>query len=146
MWNKTGVINDPLDQTHSLANSEHCFRWNLFCFENWGRTDGRTYERTYERKTCAKNNDHYRPWLWVGLVDQQAIIGISKWFLSYYSWNFVYGVFCDVLFLRCHVITNTSHLQYTYKLLLTFWVSKYFQNTTKKTVTEQIIRKSWHVP
>ena len=39
--NKTGVINDPLGQTHSLASSEHCFL--LFCFakcEKWGRTYG----------------------------------------------------------------------------------------------------------
>ena len=27
---KTGVINDPLGQTHSHASSEHCFL--LFCF------------------------------------------------------------------------------------------------------------------
>ena len=27
--NKTGVINDPLGQTHSLASSEHCFRWEV---------------------------------------------------------------------------------------------------------------------
>ena len=48
-WNKTGVINDPLGQTHSLASSEHCFL--LFCFakfEKWGRTDGRT--------ACLKTN------------------------------------------------------------------------------------------
>ena len=44
---KTGVINDPLGQTHSHASSEHCFL--LFCFsrfEKWGRT--------YVRTTCAK--------------------------------------------------------------------------------------------
>ena len=38
---KTGVINDPLGQTHSLASSDNCFL--LFCFarfEKWGRTDG----------------------------------------------------------------------------------------------------------
>ena len=38
---KTGVINDPLCQTHSHASNEHCFL--LFCFskfETWGRTDG----------------------------------------------------------------------------------------------------------
>ena len=29
--NKTGVINDPLGQTHSLASSEYCFRFVLFC-------------------------------------------------------------------------------------------------------------------
>ena len=43
----TGVINDPLGKTHSLASSEHCFRLtNVFCFEKWGRMDVRTYERT----------------------------------------------------------------------------------------------------
>ena len=34
------------------------FAWNLFCFEKV-RTDD-----------MCKNNDHYWPWLWVGLVDQ----------------------------------------------------------------------------
>ena len=37
--NQTGVINDPPCQTHSHANSEHCFL--LFCFsrfEKWGWT------------------------------------------------------------------------------------------------------------
>ena len=30
---RTGVINDPLDQTNILASSEHCFRskFVLFC-------------------------------------------------------------------------------------------------------------------
>ena len=38
IYDKTGVINYPLGQTHSLASSEHCFH---FDFEKWGRT----YER-----------------------------------------------------------------------------------------------------
>ena len=39
--NKTGVINDPFDQTHSHASSEHCFQLLCFSgFEKWGRTDG----------------------------------------------------------------------------------------------------------
>ena len=53
--NKTGVINDPLSQTHSHASSEHCFL--LFCFsgfEKWARTDGRT-------DNMCENNDLYRP-------------------------------------------------------------------------------------
>ena len=31
--NKTGVVNDPLSQTHSFAGSEHCFhlKFVLFC-------------------------------------------------------------------------------------------------------------------
>ena len=41
---KTGVINDPLGQTHSHASSEHCFL--LFWFSRFVRTDVRT--------TCAK--------------------------------------------------------------------------------------------
>ena len=44
---KTGVINDPLGQTHSHASSEHCVL--LFCFsrfEKWGRTDGQTCAKT----------------------------------------------------------------------------------------------------
>ena len=62
--NKTGVINDPLGQTHSQASSEHCFL--LYCFsrfEKWGRTYGRT-------DNMCVNNYPYRPWLWVGRVDQ----------------------------------------------------------------------------
>ena len=45
--NKTGVINDPLGQTHSHASSQRCFL--LFCFsrfEKWGWT--------YLRTTCVK--------------------------------------------------------------------------------------------
>ena len=41
--NKTGVINDPLVQTHSHASSEHCC---LFCFSRFDKW-GRTYVRTY---------------------------------------------------------------------------------------------------
>ena len=64
---KTGVINDPLGQTHSLAISEHCFRLTFDLFWKVG-TDGRTDGRT---DGMCKNNDHYRPWLWVGRVDQK---------------------------------------------------------------------------
>ena len=44
--NKTGAINDPVGQTHSLASSEHCFAWNLFCFARFWKANGWT--------TCAK--------------------------------------------------------------------------------------------
>ena len=60
---KICFINDPLGQTHSRASSEHCLL--LFCFsrfEKWGRTD------------MCENNDLYRPWLWVGQVDQQNML------------------------------------------------------------------------
>ena len=39
------------------------FTWNLFCLEKWGRTDLQTDD-------MCENNDHYRPWVRVGLVDQ----------------------------------------------------------------------------
>ena len=63
-WNKTCVINDPFGQTHSLASSDHYFLLFRFAkFEKWGRTYGLT-------DSMCKNNDHYRPGLWVGRVDQ----------------------------------------------------------------------------
>ena len=37
--NKTGVINDPLGHTHSLAISEHCFHLKFVLYEKWGWTD-----------------------------------------------------------------------------------------------------------
>ena len=58
--NKTGVINDPLGQTLCLASSEHCFSLCLVLldFEKWWRMN------------MCENNEPYRPWLWVGRVDQ----------------------------------------------------------------------------
>ena len=41
--NKTGVIHDPLGQTHGHASSEHCFL--LFCFSGFKKW-GPTYVRT----------------------------------------------------------------------------------------------------
>ena len=65
---KTGVINDPLGQTHSHASSEHRFRFKFVLFWLVG-TDGRTDD-------MCKNNDPYRPRLWVGRVDQNNLL---KW-------------------------------------------------------------------
>ena len=45
-FNQTGVINDPLGQTHSHASSKHCFLLFFSRFEKWERQNGRT--------TCAK--------------------------------------------------------------------------------------------
>ena len=47
--NKTGVINDPLGQTHNLDSSENCFV--LLDFEN-RRTDGRTCVKTIITTGC----------------------------------------------------------------------------------------------
>ena len=55
---KTGVINDPLGQTHSLASSEHCFL--LFCvLLDLKSGDGRT------DNMCENNypNYPYPSWL-----------------------------------------------------------------------------------
>ena len=45
---KTCIINDPLGQTHSLASSEHCFRFKflLFLKSGDGQTDGRHVQKT----------------------------------------------------------------------------------------------------
>ena len=59
-----GAINDPFDQTHSLASRSSLW-FALLDFEKWGRTD-----------VCA-NNCPYRPWLWVGRVDQYLIYALS---------------------------------------------------------------------
>ena len=48
MRNKTGAINDPLGQTHSLASSEQCFSLEI-CFVLNSGTDGRTDELTNGR-------------------------------------------------------------------------------------------------
>ena len=60
------VINDPLGQTHTPPVAISILAWT-FCvarFEKWGRTY-RQHLRKY---------DHYRPWLWVGLVDQLFVL------------------------------------------------------------------------
>ena len=57
------------------------FTWNLFCFEKWGRADGRT---------LCENSDHYRPRLWVGLVDQ-------------YNFN----IFSNLLIIHTHIVLVT---------------------------------------
>ena len=59
------VINDPLVQTYSPTSSDHYFYASFVSFfdilkSGDGRTDG---------KMC-KNNDHRRPGICVGLVDQ----------------------------------------------------------------------------
>ena len=46
---KTGVINDPLSQTHSLTHSEHCFRLKLVLFWQILKSGDR-----HGQTTCAK--------------------------------------------------------------------------------------------
>ena len=43
---KTGVNSDPLGQTRSPVVNI-VFAWNLFGFENWGRTDGRHVQKQW---------------------------------------------------------------------------------------------------
>ena len=75
---------NPFNAYPDKDNQDRCHQWStrpdpqsrslfsvVFCFarfEKWGRTDGRTNERT--DNMCKNSDDHYRPWLWVGRVDQ----------------------------------------------------------------------------
>ena len=49
---KTCVINDPLGQTHSLASSEHCFRWKFALFWKVG-TDGRRVQKQWSLRAVT---------------------------------------------------------------------------------------------
>ena len=59
------VINDPLDQTYSSANSDHYSRLNLFC-EILKSGDGRTDGQTAHAKIVITTGRNWG----VGLVDQ----------------------------------------------------------------------------
>ena len=58
--NKTGVINDPFGQTHSLASSEHCFRFKFLLFWKVG-TDGRTNGRHVQKQWSLPDMTVGRP-------------------------------------------------------------------------------------
>ena len=55
---KTGVINDLLGQTHNPASSDHYIHLEIVLFSKILTDD------------MCENSDHYRPWSWVGLVNQ----------------------------------------------------------------------------
>ena len=61
---KTGVINDPLGQTHSHANIVFCCFVFLDLKSGDGRTDGRT--------TCAKT-----------MIPTGRDFGLVEWIISY---------------------------------------------------------------
>ena len=46
--------------------------WKLFYFARYWKVG------TYRHLVC-KNSDHYRPWLWVGLMDQKYYLAWSEW-------------------------------------------------------------------
>ena len=74
--NKTGVINDPLGQTHNPASSDHCSDLNIVWFgailkSEDGQTDGST-------DTTCEYSDHYQSWLWVVWVDQYQNLATKK--------------------------------------------------------------------
>ena len=99
-WNKTwqdmchqwSTRPDP----QSPGSSDHYSRFNFVLFCQILKSDGRT------DYTC-QNSDHYRPWLWVGLVDQQErpqrmwmsvnLLNIAK--LKEKKWRFV------IIFITC---------------------------------------------
>ena len=55
------ATSDPFGQTYYSP----VLPWKLFCFERFWKV--RTVVRTDSK---CKNSDYYRPWSWVGLVDQ----------------------------------------------------------------------------
>ena len=71
------AIFDPLDQTFSPTCSNHYSRFIvvLFCEILKMGTDGQTWGRTVNMR---EHSDHYRPWLWVGLMDQYRFGEIEK--------------------------------------------------------------------
>ena len=66
---KIDVVNDSLSQIHSPPSSDHYFylRNVWLCL---------LLKSTDEHDIC-ENSDHYRPWLWIGRVDQ--LIFFRKW-------------------------------------------------------------------
>ena len=55
-------INDPLSQTNSPSSDQYFLIKFFLLYEILKIGDWRT-------DTTCENSDHYRPWLWVGLVD-----------------------------------------------------------------------------
>ena len=130
-FNKTCVINDPLGQTHSLASSDHYFL--LFCFARFEK-----WERTYGRITCAYNNDHYRPGLWVGRVDQysffnnfnfktsKVVESLSKTYYLHFFVTFFLGS-CLVLLVKIYMLKKAPRNERTinsHRGEVTQWASK----------------------
>ena len=77
------------------------FAWNLFCFARFWEVE--TYLRT---DNMCKNNDHYRPWLWVGRVDQK--IKLIKFWVNFQAGN------CQLLFLtNC---SSTKHINFLFPI------------------------------
>ena len=82
--------------------------WKLFCFAIFWKvgTDIRT-------ETTSENSDHYRPWLWVGLVDQKTIQNQKG-----YSISFKKGMTRMIIFARPKE-ANNSKLVMSFKQLYT---------------------------
>ena len=106
--NRTGVINDPPGQTHSLIYSEHCFL--LFCsarFEKWVCTYKRM-DRQYVRKQWSQ----YIPWLWFGLVDQYKEDALFT-----PVWKKVYQLYtCPIFYSRAGMENNSMETRLKYIL------------------------------
>ena len=80
---KTCVINDPVGQTHSPTSSDHYFQATFVLFFDILRSeDGRM------AGNMCKNNDHFRPGLLVGWVDQKKALVVFKRSVEAQQWNF----------------------------------------------------------
>ena len=78
-WYKTWVIHDPLGKTHSPSSSDRGFQLKFALLWKVGT---RTYVQT---EYMCENSYHYRPWLWVGRVDQLHLLVWSLCALGYIS-------------------------------------------------------------
>ena len=87
------MIHSAKPTVSPVAKIVFCF-FCLIRFEKWGRTDGRRTDGRTDVRTddICENNDPYRPWLWVGRVDQQ-IRGPESSFVEVMILNFFAAMF-----------------------------------------------------
>ena len=120
MGNKTGVINDPLGQTHNHKSRKHYIftMETLFSLPRFWKVgmDGRT-DDIYEK------NDHYLRRLWFGRVDQNRyrmrrkiffrrkcfffsqFLGVKRYLCAWLFYCCCHDGCCDVAGLESHFLT-----------------------------------------
>ena len=110
--NKTGVINDPLGQTHSLANRDHCFL--LFCFARFWKvgTDG----RTACAKTMITTGRDFRLVEWINKNSWKFELHLK--FVFWWFWLLFRGLNCKLAKKSGVLAVNLKNIEKTAKKLL----------------------------
>ena len=143
MTYKTGVIKNPLGQTHSLTSSNHCF---LFCFarfEKWGRTNGRT--------TCAKI-----------VITTGRECGLAEWSNIYFTtsvecafmqlyiyircpvWGFLYEIgLISGYSLDCEILIPGKDVEKIFKVNDIIWLGNLTKSKVMIFERKTIISKKW---